>query len=49
MANDARLTFKSTTRIEESRYAMAFSEEGQAMNKNLLVKTIQTMNQHLPN
>ena len=28
---------------------MAFSEDGQAMNKNLLVKTIQTMNQHLPN
>ena len=28
---------------------MAFSEDGQAMNKNMLVKTIQTMNQHLPN
>ncbi|MHB8117293.1 MAG: DUF61 family protein [Methanothrix sp.] len=28
---------------------MAFSGDGQAMNKNLLVKTIQTMNQHLPN
>jgi uncharacterized protein (UPF0216 family) len=27
---------------------MAFSGEGQAMNKNVLVKTIQTMNQHLP-
>jgi uncharacterized protein (UPF0216 family) len=27
---------------------MAFSGDGQAMNKNLLVKTIQTMNQHLP-
>jgi uncharacterized protein (UPF0216 family) len=27
---------------------MAFLEEGQAMNKNLLVKTIQTMNQNLP-
>jgi uncharacterized protein (UPF0216 family) len=28
---------------------MAFSEDGQGMNKNILVKTIQTMNQHLPN
>ena len=28
---------------------MAFSDDGQAMNKNILVKTIQTMNQHLPN
>jgi hypothetical protein len=28
---------------------MAFSEDGQGMNKNMLVKTIQTMNQHLPN
>ena len=28
---------------------MAFSDEGQAMNTNILVKTIQTMNQHLPN
>ena len=28
--------------------AMAFSDEGQAMNKNVLVKTIQTMNSHLP-
>ncbi|MDQ1262912.1 MAG: uncharacterized protein QG575_2093 [Euryarchaeota archaeon] len=28
---------------------MAFPEDGQAMSKNLLVKTIQTMNQHLPN
>jgi uncharacterized protein len=28
---------------------MAFPEDGQAMNKNILVKTIQTMNQHLPN
>jgi uncharacterized protein len=27
---------------------MAFSDDGQAMNKNILVKTIQTMNQHLP-
>lgn len=27
---------------------MAFSGDGQAINKNLLVKTIQTMNQHLP-
>ena len=28
---------------------MAFSDDGQAMNRNILVKTIQTMNQHLPN
>jgi uncharacterized protein (UPF0216 family) len=28
---------------------MAFPGDGQAMDKNLLVKTIQTMNQHLPN
>jgi uncharacterized protein len=28
---------------------MAFPDDGQAMNKNILVKTIQTMNQHLPN
>ena len=28
---------------------MAFSGEGRAMNKNVLVKTIQTMNSHLPN
>jgi uncharacterized protein (UPF0216 family) len=28
---------------------MAFPGDGQAMNKNMLVKTIQTMNQHLPN
>ena len=28
---------------------MAFSDDGQAMSKNILVKTIQTMNQHLPN
>jgi uncharacterized protein len=28
---------------------MAFPEDGLAMNKNILVKTIQTMNQHLPN
>jgi uncharacterized protein len=28
---------------------MAFSDDGQAMNKNILVKTIQIMNQHLPN
>jgi uncharacterized protein (UPF0216 family) len=28
--------------------SMAFSDEGQAMNKNVLVKTIQTMNSHLP-
>ncbi|MCX6674327.1 MAG: DUF61 family protein [Methanothrix sp.] len=28
---------------------MTFSDDGQAMNKNILVKTIQTMNQHLPN
>ncbi|MCK9565834.1 MAG: DUF61 family protein [Methanothrix sp.] len=27
---------------------MAFSQDGPAMNKNVLVKTIQTMNQHLP-
>jgi len=27
---------------------MAFSNEGQGMNKNILVKAIQTMNQHLP-
>ena len=27
---------------------MAFLKEGPAMNKNLLVKTIQTMNQNLP-
>jgi uncharacterized protein (UPF0216 family) len=27
---------------------MAFSDDGPAMNKNILVKTIQTMNQHLP-
>jgi uncharacterized protein (UPF0216 family) len=27
---------------------MAFSGEGQNLDKNLLVKTIQTMNQHLP-
>jgi len=27
---------------------MAFSGEGRAMNKNVLVKTIQTMNSHLP-
>ena len=28
---------------------MAFSGEGRGLNKNILVKTIQTMNQHLPN
>ena len=28
---------------------MAFSDDGPAMNKNILVKAIQTMNQHLPN
>lgn len=28
---------------------MAFSGEGTGINKNILVKTIQTMNQHLPN
>jgi uncharacterized protein len=28
---------------------MAFSGEGRAMNKNILVKAIQTMNSHLPN
>lgn len=28
---------------------MAFSGERQAMNRNVLVKTIQTMNSHLPN
>jgi uncharacterized protein len=28
---------------------MALSDDGPAMNKNILVKTIQTMNQHLPN
>lgn len=27
---------------------MAFSDDRQGMNKNILVKTIQTMNQHLP-
>lgn len=27
---------------------MAFPEDAQAMNKNILIKTIQTMNQHLP-
>lgn len=27
---------------------MAFPSDGQGMNKNILVKTIQTMNQHLP-
>ena len=27
---------------------MAFSDDGPAMNTNILVKTIQTMNQHLP-
>ena len=27
---------------------MAFPNDRQTMNKNLLVKTIQTMNQHLP-
>ncbi len=27
---------------------MAFPRDGRAMDKNLLVKTIQTMNQHLP-
>lgn len=27
---------------------MAFSGEGSGINKNILVKTIQTMNQHLP-
>ena len=27
---------------------MVFSGDGQGINKNLLVKTIQTMNQHLP-
>lgn len=27
---------------------MAFSGEGRGINKNILVKTIQTMNQHLP-
>jgi len=27
---------------------MVFSRDGQAMNKNVLVKTIQTMNSHLP-
>jgi len=27
---------------------MAFSNEGQGMHKNMLVKAIQTMNKHLP-
>ncbi|MDD4653707.1 MAG: DUF61 family protein, partial [Methanothrix sp.] len=27
---------------------MAFSSDRQPMNKNILIKTIQTMNQHLP-
>jgi uncharacterized protein (UPF0216 family) len=27
---------------------MAFSRDSQALNKNILVKTIQTMNRHLP-
>lgn len=40
------VTFKSQ---ESTKKLMAFSDEGQAMNKNILVKTIQTMNQHLPN
>jgi uncharacterized protein len=40
------VTFKS----QKNRMAgMAFPGEGQAIDKNLLVKTIQTMNQHLPN
>jgi len=34
---------------EERLIPMAFSGEGRGLNKNILVKTIQTMNQHLPN
>jgi len=39
------VTFKSLQRLGE---AMAFPRDRKAMDKNLLVKTIQTMNQHLP-
>ena len=39
------VTFKS---LQSQREAMAFPRDRKAMDKNLLVKTIQTMNQHLP-
>jgi hypothetical protein len=39
------VTFKSLQSLGE---AMAFPRDRKAMDKNLLVKTIQTMNQHLP-
>jgi len=39
------VTFKS---LQSRREAMAFPRDRKAMDKNLLVKTIQTMNQHLP-
>jgi uncharacterized protein (UPF0216 family) len=34
--------------IDQKRILMAFSGDGKAIDKNVLVKTIQTLNQHLP-